>query len=289
VCEKEAKRPCRMFLCHSGFSLFIPFFISIPRHHIMPRPPKVAVGGPGVRAAPFRVSPWQQARRGGGGGGAVAAADANDGQSDADDGPSSPSPSPPAVSGGSSAEEEPGTDTLRLAGPALFAYYPPGVLPPPIPGVLADPLAGESAVAGRLVDEEGRGATVWAVGASLADAALAGVPADCSFSAGDRLVALGLHGPRAGGAHVTAVLAQASGGDGASLAAPPADGPRGREARALLCGAGCAPARGAAPRLRFVCETLLVRVRWERREERRRLRQAAGEEKVETGCRRGEG
>jgi hypothetical protein len=38
-----------------------------------------------------------------------------------------------------------------------------------------------------------------------------------------------------------------------------------------------------------VCETLLVRVRWERREERRRLRQAAGEEKVETGCRRGEG
>ena len=230
----------------------------------MPRPPNVAVGGPGVKTAPFRVSPWQQARRGGAPAAqpvpAVAPGDDacadNDSQSDAD---APGSPASPAVSGGSSAEDEPAATTARLAGSALFAYYPPGVAPPPIPGVPADPPVGEAgACAGRLVDERS-GAVVWAVGAVLGDASLAGVPADCSFSAGDRLVALGLHGPREGGGHATAVLAQASGGDAASLAAPPPDGPRGREARALLCGAGCAPARGAAPRLRFVCETLLVR------------------------------
>lgn len=233
----------------------------------MPRPAQTGVGGPGVRSAAWRVSPWQSARRGqppGGGGAAIAARDTEEGptpdafgsgQSDADD------PQPPAVSGGSSADEEPPADiTTTLSGQAFLAYYPQGVYPPPTPGVLADPPAGEPAVVGRL-DGGADHHTVWAVGSVLPDAATAGLPADCSFSAGDRLLALGLYGLPGRGTHATALLAQASGGDAANLVSPPPDGPRGREARAVLCGAGTAPARGPAPRLRFECETLLV---WER-------------------------
>ena len=261
---------------NSGVFLFHSFASSAFALAPMPRPPNVAVGGPGVRGAPFRVSPWQSARP------RRATVDEPDvgtrpddaendddgGQSDAD----SPAPPTTSASGGSSADEAPDeASTACLAGPALFAYYPPGTAPPALPSVLGGdrpPPPGEAAVAGRLVDGQ-TGRRVWALGSVLPDAALAGMPADCSFSAGDRLIALGLHesgggGGGGGGAHTTAVLAQASGGDAASLASPPPDGPAGREARSLLCGAGCVPARGAAPRLRFVCETLLVSCVWER-------------------------